>query len=191
MIKNPSIDNRLAKKYAKALLASCDSKKEQGLIKSDVEALQGFLLIETSLLRRISSPYVPDEVFTKILTVLATEFKLQEKSVSFFRVLQKNNRTNLISKSMESYIRQYHEEHGIIKVRVIANKDFTRDELARISDVITAKYKKEVVFDLEKDSNIIAGFVLKINDSITIDCSVNKYLETLRGELEAQLENID
>lgn len=191
MSKNPSVDSRLSKKYAKALLRACDSKDEKTLVSQDMTALGSFLVEEGSVLKRVSSPYVPDEVFSNILGVLASEFKLHPKTVSFFKTLHENNRTNLISKSIESFIKQFQEESGVIVVKLISDRDFKKPELQEISDIISSVYKKEVIFEIVRDQNIVAGFLLKINDSITIDCTVNKYLENLRSGLESQLVHIE
>lgn len=191
MARSSSLDYSLAKKYAKALLISCESNSELDNVLTDVTNLRSLLADDASLVRRLSSPYVLDEVFSSIFAVFTSHLKLNIKTQNFLKVLRANARTNLLVKSLDSFISQYRKVHNIITVKITANGEVPQKYLNEAEKVLQEVYAKNIAFEFIHNAKIIAGFIICIDDNITIDCTANNYIERLRGSLESQIHDFN
>jgi F-type H+-transporting ATPase subunit delta len=73
-------------------------------------------------------------------------------------------------------------KEGIIATKITSREELAQAEIKKISDLIKAKTKKEVVVKTEIDKELIGGVVVKYNDKI-IDMSIKHQLNNLAKQL--------
>lgn len=191
MSKNPGSERKLAKKYAEALISASDSDNELEIISKDVQNLLLVFADKESALKKLSSAHVPQELFSEILGILQKELSLHDKTVNFLTLLQENNRTSILEKSLEIFTTLYRNKVGIISAEIVANSSLTEAQMGKIKDAISNKYKKEVIISFSEDDNLLGGFKLCLNGNLTIDCTMDSYLKNLKDELSSKIKHID
>lgn len=102
--------------------------------------------------------------------------------VNFLKVLVDKNRFSAFTEIFDAYNKYLDNINNISRVKVISAVEMPKEAESRLKEKLEAKLKKNVVLDLDIDSNIIAGLVIKIGDNI-IDMSLKHKLEDLNKNL--------
>ena len=71
---------------------------------------------------------------------------------------------------------------GIVATKVTSPAELDKTEIKKISDLVKAKTKQEVVVKTEEDKDLVGGAVIKYNDKI-IDMSIRQQLNNLAKQL--------
>lgn len=98
--------------------------------------------------------------------------------LNFLKVLIDKNRFITFYEIYESYSKTVDSIKNISRVNVVSAVQIPDDAKARLKEKLEYKLKKSVILDLDIDSNIIAGLIIKIGDDV-IDMSLKHKLEDL------------
>lgn len=98
--------------------------------------------------------------------------------INFLKVLVDKNRFSAFGEIYDSYNKYLDNINNISRIKVTSAVAMSKEAESKLKEKLEAKLKKNVVLDLDIDSNIIAGLVIKIGDNI-IDMSLKHKLEDL------------
>jgi F-type H+-transporting ATPase subunit delta len=90
--------------------------------------------------------------------------------MSFFDLVTRKNRSNVLIPTAQEFLRQYNEYKGIQVAEVTVTLPLTEDlrkEIIEIVKEISGLQKVELVEKIDK--SLIGGFVLKVNDKLWDD----------------------
>ncbi|MCX7679733.1 MAG: ATP synthase F1 subunit delta [Spirochaetes bacterium] len=102
--------------------------------------------------------------------------------VNFLKVLIDNNRLNEIRTINEAFHYILDEESGRMRVTVTGIDKFDAKVIEKIKEVLSKKFKKEIVIEEKIDKSILGGIIIRIGDLI-IDGSILKDLNNIRRNL--------
>ena len=174
----------VAKRWAKALmdLAQEDENISKEDILDDLNEISDTIDTSEELNEVINNPAISVEEKQIVLC------KLFQNSImpivyNFLFVLNLRKRVNIISSVAEEFRKELERINNIAHVGVTSAIDLANNRKDDIKHKISEKLRKEVVVDWDVDSDIIAGLVLNIDETI-VDNSIRHKLENLSNSIK-------
>ena len=169
----------IAKRWAKALmdLAQEDSNVSKQDILDDLREAASVIDSSEELSDVISNPSVSTEEKQIVLC------KLFENSImpivyNFIFALNLRKRVNIISTIAHEFEKELEKINNLVHVNVTSAIELDENKKEEIKNKISSKLNKNVIVDWNTDSNIIAGLVFNIDETV-VDNSIRHKLEDL------------
>lgn len=173
----------VAKRWAKAImdLAQEDENVSKDDILDDLKEIAETIDSSEELSEVINNPAISVEEKQIVLC------KLFQNGVmpivyNFLFVLNLRKRVNLISSITEEFRKELEKINNITHVGVTSAIDLADSRKDDIKGKISEKLNKEVIVDWDVDSDIIAGLVMNIDETI-VDNSIRHKLENLSNSI--------
>jgi F-type H+-transporting ATPase subunit delta len=177
------INARIARRYAKALLAI---GKEDGQAETYKEELEGFakLLEENKGLEMaISNPLYDAESRKKVLDAVMKKVAPSKTMTSFLSLLFDKGRIQYLSDIYVFYEKLTDELANIIRADVVSAVALPDESVQKIKAALSEQTGKEVTIETKVDASLIGGVVTKIGD-LVLDGSVRTQLISLKESLQ-------
>ncbi len=172
-------NHRVASRYAKSIL---DLSIEKGLLEevfADFNALAAMAKANHELGLALSNPVLTSEKKLKVLKALFAN-KSCELTISFFEIVSRKNRDNILVDIAKEFVAQYNLYKSIQVAEVTTTSSLTAAQRDQIVDVVKQISGMKTVQLVEKiNADLIGGFVLKVNDR-QLDESISSKLKALR-----------
>lgn len=178
------MSSRAATRYAKAVLQKASEDKTQAVVFGDMQSVYDTIQGSRELQVALQSPVIKAEDKKKVL--LSIFSGQSELTHSLINVLIQNKRVAILSDVTKSYLDLYNEQQGVKVARVITAVPLS----AELENKIVAKVKEltgseHVTLKNEIDSEIIGGFILRVDD-VQYDASILNQFRNLRKEFNNQ-----
>lgn len=173
-----STNTLIAQRYSEALVEMAkEGKLSFEKISTDLNLVKEILTNSKDLEEFLTNPIISvedkkeiiDKVFSTEIDVLIT---------NFLKVLVEKSRFDAFYDILESYNEALDDINNISRVKVTSAFEMSEDSKKKLKEKLETKLKKNVILDLDINSDIIAGLVIKIGDNI-IDMSMKHKLEDL------------
>lgn len=173
--------NKVAARYAKALLGLAVEKEVLVRIHQDIVSLAQACTTHPTLLHTLQSPIIKHD---KKLAVLRAIFRHEAHALTlrFFALVTQKCREAWLPAIAQAFLAQYDEYQGIKKAHVTTTFPLS-DELATQLQKIVQKMTpaKQIELDQHIDSALLGGYVLQVEDK-RLDQSLRKRLRLLKKE---------
>ncbi len=182
------ISERIARRYAKALLAI---GREDGQADTYKEELGGFvnLLEEQKELEQvISNPLYDAESRKKVVQAVVKRSELSQVMASFLFLLFDKGRIQYLRDIYAFYEKLTDELANIVRADLVSAVELPEESIASIQAALSEKTGKIVKMDVRVDPALIGGVMTKIGD-LVLDGSVRTQLMSLKESLQRS-ENI-
>ena len=168
---------KVASRYAKSVI---DLAKEQNIldvVKTDMEQVAQVIKSSTELQAVLNNPIIKTDKKQSILKSLF-EGKVNPVVSSFFDIMVKKGRSELVYATALEFVREYNEIKGIVKAEVISATALSEANLAALKATIGQQINADVILTNKVDSSLIGGFVVKVGDR-QVDASLAGKLNKL------------
>jgi len=108
---------------------------------------------------------------------------------NFLRVLNQNNRLDLIRAIAAAYRDLLDQRAGRVRVSVRSAVPLSAEQQDQLRRTLSESLHKEPVLDLRTDPDLLGGMVVQVGDKV-YDTSVRTRLEALRTQLTARGTNV-
>lgn len=174
---------KVASRYAKSLI---DLAQEQGNldeIKVEMEQFMEVLKSNSELLAVLRNPIIKQD---KKINILDGVFhgKLNPLVVSFFHLLIKKGRGEVLFSTSQEFIREYNEVKGIVKATVTSAAPMSETNLGTLRDQISKQINATIILENKVDPALIGGFIVTVGDR-QIDTSILGKLNKLERHFQA------
>lgn len=175
------LKDKLAKRYVFALMKSLDVSQYEDVL---AELLAVLAIIDNSSDLKIvlGSPNVNYQEKEKIADAIFKKLKFNEMVMSFFKVLIKHNRIEIISKIVDIYQVEIYKKIGKVKVSVASSVKVSEQLKTKFSEVFSEYTGKQIELSVSHDPALLAGLVATIGDNV-IDASLLGQLQKMKKEL--------
>jgi F-type H+-transporting ATPase subunit delta len=176
------IAQEVAKKYAKALFLSTQSR---GLIEQAHDQFTGLreaLGDDRTLLNFLSSPRVDEEQKVGLLRKVFAG-RMEELFVEFLAVLVRKRRANYLPEVIDEFNRLVDFEKGIARVTVITAVPLIANEEKNLIARLRARTSGTIVLEKKVDPSIMGGMIIILHDQI-IDGSVRHGINLIEDQLQ-------
>jgi len=129
----------------------------------------------------LASPVIKPSRRSDILSKML-ENNVDNTTLSLIDLVVKNGRANFIPAIARVFVDETMKYKGITKSTLTTAAPITPKVKQQITDMITSVFKTNVEFEENIDSEIIGGFILKVDDNY-LDASVRTKLRKIKKEL--------
>lgn len=175
------VGTRAAARYAKAILEISSEKGNADAINNDMILISQSISQSKELNTFLNNPVVKNEVkYNALLEVFAS---VNEGTKELFKLLNTNNRFELLNAIALEFQRQYNVLKGIEKVIVTTAVPMDAVLESKVLEKARALAPgKSISISNIVDSSILGGFILKIGDK-QYNASIANQLQLLKREL--------
>lgn len=169
----------VSKKWAKALieLLQEDENVSKNTVLSDLRNVADTFKASQELTDVINNPSISTDEKQIIICKLFQD-KIEPIVYNFLFALNLKKRINLINDITEEFEKELEELENIVRVDITSAIDLTDDRKNEIKTRVAEKLKKDVKVSWEIDTDIIAGLVFNINDTV-VDNSIKHKLDKI------------
>lgn len=175
----------IPRRYAKALLLFCREKQcEQKLFELMLK-LESAFAGNPQLQHTLANPYVATaDKSALIFTAAGTDTKSSPEFADFLKLLEENNRLDLLREIALAYTALYRKAHKIYRVTITSAAPLAESVSQRIHQLVINHLPADATADFtdEVDPELIGGFTVAI-DNERLDASVANELKQLRLKL--------
>jgi F-type H+-transporting ATPase subunit delta len=168
---------KAARRYAKALLEVALEQKKLETIYNDMSLVCNTITSSKELDLFLKSPIIKQDKKHNALKEIFGK-KIDEISNTFFEIIIRKGREDLIFGISNAFIEAYKKHQGIIDVEVTSALDMSDKEIESLKKALEKKTGKTVLLSSKVDSSLIGGITIKIDDTVT-DGSVKHKLDNL------------
>ncbi len=177
--------SRVAYRFARALLQLAVEKNELEDIKKDIQHVNAVCKENHDLKMMLRNPVIKVDKKRKIFHKIF-DSGLSKMAVTFFDIVFRRNREELIIDITESFISQYKEFKNIHLVTVETAKPLSAENRAMVLEFLKSRTEEEIELIEKIDEHLLAGIILRMND-LQIDASVRSNLNKLEKEFSKDL----
>jgi len=176
------MERQLAARYAEALLYTALERNEIDQVEQDLNAALDLIRDMPDLSKLLEHPEIALEKKYQVLEK-AFAAHVAKTTFSFFRLLARRRRMDLLALVAEEYSTMADEIRGIDKIEITSAVPLDADQQVRLRSVLERLVGKTLEIESTTDPAILAGVKLKIGDYI-IDGSALGRLTSLDAKLK-------
>ena len=169
----------LSKRWAQALmdLVQEDENVSKDTVLNNLREIASTIDSSEELTSVINNPAISTEEKQIVLCKLFQD-KLIPVVYNFIYVLNLRKRVNLINEIADAFEKKLEEINNIAHVNITSAIELESKKKEEIKSKISSKLNKGVIVDWEVDSDIIAGLIFNIDETV-VDNSIRHKLEDL------------
>jgi len=174
-------DNKIATRYAKALLTIANEKNITDIVHQDITFIYNLIEKSNDFLLLTKNPIIKPEKKYKIFNELFKD-KVNEATLAFLNLLVKKGREKLLKSICSKFFDLYNEQNNKINVEITTAKP-TNPEINQIIEAKLAEWTgKQIIAKYKVRPELIGGFQARFEDYI-YDASIQQKLQSLKEEL--------
>lgn len=177
-------DGLIPRRYAKALLKSALEQHKEARMYELMNSLSASFARFADLDATVGNPFVaPEKKRQLLMTAAGADAEKDSLYVDFLKLLEKNNRIDLIRGIALAYADDYRRAEKIYKVEIASAAPMDAEERARLEKIISARIKDgKMEYSYTVDPALIGGFTVTLG-SERLDASVRNDLKQLQLKL--------
>lgn len=173
--------SRVANRYGKALFQIALEKNKIDLVASDLSTVKDLIQQNIEFRDLLINPLISVNEKLSVLTKLFIE-RVDSLTYQFLHLLCSKKRSNILLEVIDRFYLLLYDYKGILKGEIISAQPLQAEQVDTINKQVAAMTGKIVELDVNTDESLLAGFIVKVKDTI-IDMSVKNQLEKLREKL--------
>lgn len=174
-----SDQQHLASVYAKSII---DAAENAGKTESILEGLDSFVTDVLGKIPKLAMAFDSPRVSTQERAHLIEKSlagRADQMLINFLKVVNEHGRLNCLGAINQKAKSLLNELRGRVEVSVTVAESLSSDLEGSVKDKLEAMLGKEVILNVQTDSEIIGGMIVKVGDTV-YDSSVANQLEQLR-----------
>lgn len=168
----------IAKRYAQALFNSANESGELKTVRADIAIVMQAIRDSEDFQQFLKNPVIFAQNRRKILSEIFHK-KIHPVTENFLFFLSSKGRLVFLKEISEIFEDLYCASQSILKVKFTSSFPLEHQEIGRISERLSEKFKKVVEPQMSIDKSVIGGFKLQVEDMV-YDFSVKTQLENFK-----------
>ncbi len=176
------IAGSIGRRYAKALL---DLAREQNKVDNylnQLSTVQNLLNSSQDISFLLKDPAFEASDRKKVFETLSNKLSLDASLVNFLKLLIDRERIAFFDDILTSYQEQSDDLLKRVRVKVKTAEALNKEEESRLKKVVEKLTSKEAILDIETDSQLLGGVVIKVRDMV-FDGSLKNALHQLKEDM--------
>lgn len=161
---------RVTSRYAKSLIELAQERKVLDAVEKDMKLFLTTCSANRDLRLALQNPIL---LHSKKSTILERIFgdKINELTLSFFKIITRKGRENILFEIAEEFELQALAKKGILKAKLTTATDLPQKQKDSIIQILSKSVGQKVQLEEKIDAELIGGFIIKIEDQ-QIDSSI-------------------
>lgn len=180
--------SRVAYRFAKSLLQFSIEKEELEVIVEEMRYVNRTCKENKDLVLMLESPVIKMDKKLKVFTQIFGD-RISKTSMTFFNIVFRRNREELIPDITESFILQYKKFKNIHTVYIESAHELSTENKNSILEFLSRTIKDDIELIENINEDLIGGVILRIDD-LQIDASVKHTLNNLDKEFAKDLYSV-
>lgn len=176
---------RIAYRYANSLMLLVEEKNILKKISDDAELFYNTLNSSKELRAVLKSPVIKIDVKKSLLEKIF-EKKISIETVGFINFVVEKNREDILFDVFKEFLALVDKKNGVVKAKVVSAVDLNDQLKLKMVGDLGKKTNKKVSVNYSIDSNIIGGFIVRVEDTV-YDASVKHQLSLLRKRFSEEI----
>lgn len=178
------IDNKIATRYAKALLTIANEHNITEIVYQDINFIYKILEISNDFFLLTKNPIIKPDKKYKIFSELFKD-KVNDATFAFLKLLIKKGREKILKNICIKFFDLYNQQNNRVVVEIITAKP-TNPEINQIIESKLSEWTgKQIIAKYKVNPKLIGGFQARFDDYI-YDASIQQKLQSLKEELIKQ-----
>lgn len=173
----------IGRRYAKALLLIGKEDGQTETYRQELQLVSELIEENATLERAINNPLYAIEDRKKVLEMIIEKLQLTRVITSFLLLLFNKNRIKFINEINEYYQKLADELKGVVRASLVSAADLSSETVDKIREALSKKVGKDVILEVEQDSELIGGIVTRIGD-LVLDGSIKTQLLSMKESLK-------
>ncbi|MBL7898062.1 MAG: ATP synthase F1 subunit delta [Crocinitomicaceae bacterium] len=173
--------NKVASRYAKALLDLAVEKNSLEQVNKDMVHVAQVLVDSKDLAAVLGSPVISPDKKTTILDAVF-EKNISPMSIGFLRLIVKKTRAGILPEIADSFISHYKKHNNILDVYLTSAVVLDGAVKDKVLAKVKAKHNGQINLIEKIDPSLIGGFVVRMDDN-QLDASIANQLTNLKNLL--------
>lgn len=174
-------DNKIATRYAKALIFIANEQKLTDLIFADMNFVFSTLEQSNDLLLLTKNPIIKPNMKSKIFNEVFKD-KINQITFAFLGLLIKKGREKILRSICLRFFALYNEHNNKMEVEIATAKEAKAEIKQLIESKLSEWTGKEIIAKYKVKPDLIGGFQARFADYI-YDASIYQRLQSLKDEL--------
>lgn len=170
--------DRIAKRYASALLDLCEGNLAQAKIYRDAFNAISEVFLNEDINRVLSSPVVNPELKRTVLRDISEQIKADKLLSLFLDAIAEGNRVGIIPQIAKSLHTLILSEEGVLEADVVTVFQLDNEGLASVRASVETMTGKKVELNNIVDKSILGGFVVRVENSV-LDMSLKTKIDAM------------
>ena len=189
-MKNSSLNSKLAKRYARALILVGEDKNIEKKIGKEVDSIlssyKADKKFETIFTNPLLSASTQEEIIKNIFDISNNKkIKVCKEFFAFLMLLAKNSRLQILEETLQNYKQIVLSNNQILNITITSTSAMSAVEIENIEAMISKKTKKKISVENILDSSIIGGLILKIGSKL-IDASLRAKIDRINTIIKGE-----
>ncbi|MCR4583881.1 MAG: F0F1 ATP synthase subunit delta [Prevotella sp.] len=167
----------ISMRYARALLKSATEDKQEDKVYQNMMVLAKSYLEVPALRHTIDNPMLSKDKKEALLSTACGE-KPSLLTLSFLKLVLKEDRENMIQFMANSYVTLYRKQKNVIRGKLTTAARVSADTEQKMRKMVESQTNGTVEFETEVNPDIIGGFILEY-DTYRMDASVKSKLSNI------------
>jgi F-type H+-transporting ATPase subunit delta len=174
-------ENKISVRYAKALFSLAREQKSLDEVKNDVDLVYQTSRAIPEFKMILGSPVIKTSAKAKIFKEIFAKH-VNAVTFSFLNLVLSNKRESFLEDISRNFLAMYRKNNGFKSAVVSSAFALDSATVEQFRQLIRKKFKTEVELTCTVNSDLIGGFVLRVEDQ-QIDASVLAKLKGLKQEM--------
>jgi F-type H+-transporting ATPase subunit delta len=180
--ENPSVSG-VSGRYATALFELARDEKSIDAVKADLDRFAAMLNDSEDLKRLVRSPVFSADVQSKALAAVLDKAGITGISAKFLKVLTANRRLFAVADVIRAFRALVAKFKGEATAEVTVAEPLSEKNLDTLKAALKSVTGKEVALDVNVDSTIIGGLVVKLGSRM-VDSSLRTKLNSIKNAMK-------
>lgn len=175
-----------AVRYARALLDVALKEADPEQVGSQLVAFADLVGRHADLREALTNPVIPVTAKERVVNDLIGRLGSTPPVSKLLLLLAQRDRFVLLPELVDAYRLRLEELRGVIRARVTAAEELTREQAAQLQDRLAAATGQTVTLTTDVDPSLIGGVIARIGSTV-YDGSVATRLSRMREKLLQQV----
>ena len=182
MSKNKGFSITSAERYSLALFELSEEKNLLSQIEQQSVSMLNLIIQSNDFHNLIKDPTINQENLTKVINEIVEKNKFDNLFKNFLNFLIQKKRFFFIEQILKSFIEICSRKRGEIKAELKSAKDLSKDEIAKITEVLNKNFSSKIKLNYKHDKSLIGGLVVQVG-SIMVDTSIKNKLQQIEKRM--------
>jgi F-type H+-transporting ATPase subunit delta len=174
----------IAVRYSKALFALAEEKGILEEVQKDIALINSVCETELEFKRFLDFPVIASTKKYEVLSMIFAD-KVNKDTLEFLKLIAKNRRESFLPIITRDFQNLYKTSKGIKTVTFTSVSEINDSVRKDIREILRNKYGASIEIVEKTNSELIGGFVLRIDDD-QFDGSVANQLENIKRSFKSQ-----
>jgi len=170
---------KTATTYAQAWFDASKDSHAEDVVLEEVRCLLESMHKDASLWKVLSEPAEDTKEKIDVVSSIAKKLGMTPLSCQTLKMIAENERINLLGIILNTFVKLYYKDKGIIEVSVDTAVALTKAQDAELKKVLEHKLHAPVILDYRIKPEVLGGLAIRFN-SLLIDDTLASKLKNLK-----------